>query len=368
MHVVIDGRMVSNTGIGRWLENIVAHLLRVNSGHRITVLVNPESERLRGFDGATRRLPRRAPIYSLREQWVLPLELRRCRPDLAHFPNFNVPLAARAPYVLTLCDIIYYCDPAACPSRLAHRYARAMIALAARRARKILTISEYSKREIVRHLGLPAEKVAVVYPAVRADRFRTGMPSVEIEAAKQKFGIHRPYIFYTGNHEPRKNLPALIRAFRSLATRRRWQLVLGGRLDPRRQSLYDEAADLIAGGDLRLCGEIPEADLSLLYAGASVFVFPSSCEGFGLPPLEAMACGAPVICADSTSLPEVVGDAALLVPPGDPNALTVALDRVLSSPGLREELRDKGLARARRFSWDRAALEVLALYEQALSG
>ncbi len=367
MHVVIDGRMVSNTGIGRWLENIVAHLLRAASGHRITVLVDRESERLRGFNGAARRLTRRAPIYSLREQWVLPLELRRCRPDLAHYPNFNVPLASRLPYVLTLCDIIYYCDPAACPSRLAHRYARAMISLAALRARKILTISEYSKREIIRHLGLPAEKVAVVYPAVRADCFRTGFPVAEIEAAKRKFGIHRPYIFYTGNHEPRKNLPTLLRAFRGLAARKRWQLVIGGRLDPRRRSFYDDAADLVATGDIRLCGEIHEPDLPLLYAGAEVFAFPSSCEGFGLPPLEAMACGTPVICSDATSLPEVVGDAAMLVPPGDPNALYAALERVLGSPGLREELRDKGLTRARRFSWDRAAREVLALYEQALS-
>lgn len=368
MHVVIDGRMVSNTGIGRWLENIVAHLLRAGSGHRVTVLVDGASERLRSFDGAARHLSYRAPIYSLREQWVLPLELRRCQPDLVHFPNFNVPLASSAPYVLTLCDIIYYCDLGACPSRLAHRYARTMIPLAARRARKILTISDYSKHEIIRHLDVPAGKIAVVYPAVRADRFRTGLPAADMEAAKRKFGIHRPYIFYTGNHEPRKNLPTLVRAFRGLAARKRWQLVLGGRLDPRRQSLYDGAADLVATGDVRLCGEIPEADLPLLYAGASVFVFPSSSEGFGLPPLEAMACGTPVICANTTSLPEVVGDAAVLVPPGDVNALFAALERVLSSPGLREELRDQGLARARRFSWDRAAREVLALYEQALSG
>jgi alpha-1,3-rhamnosyl/mannosyltransferase len=365
MHVLIDGRMVSHTGIGRWLENIVAHLLRANSGHRLTVLVDRASERVRGFDGATRRLTRRAPIYSLREQWVLPLELLRCRPDLAHYPNFNVPLAARTPYVLTLCDIIYYCDPAACSSRLAHGYARAMIALAARRARKILTISEYSKREIVRHLGVPAEKIAVVYPAVRADRFRSGLPAAEIEAARKKFGIHRPYIFYTGNHEARKNLPALLRAYRDLLPRR-WQLVIGGRLDARRNSFYEQAADLVATGDVRFCGEIHEPDLPLLYAGAEVFVFPSSYEGFGLPPLEAMACGAPVICSDATSLPEVVGDAAVLVPPGDVSALHAALELVLSSPGLRQELRERGLARVRRFSWDRAAREVLALYEQSV--
>ncbi len=368
MHVVIDGRMVSNTGIGRWLENIVAHLLRAGSGHRFTVLVDGESERLRSFNGAARHLSRRAPIYSLREQWVLPLELRRCRPDLAHYPNFNVPLAARAPYVLTLCDIIYYCDPAACPSRLAYRYARAMISLAARRARKILTISEYSKSEIVRHLGLPPDKIAVVYPAVRVDCFHARQPAAQIEATKRKFGIYRPYIFYTGNHEPRKNLPTLLRAFRDLGARKHLQLVIGGRLAPRRQSFYGSAADLVATGDVRLCGEIPEAELPLLYAGASVFVFPSSCEGFGLPPLEAMACGAPVICTDSTSLPEVVGDAAVLVPPGNSESLHAALERVLSSLGLREELREKGLARARRFSWDRAAREVLGLYEQALSG
>jgi glycosyltransferase involved in cell wall biosynthesis len=241
-----------------------------------------------------------------------------------------------------------------------------MIGLAVRRARRIYTISEYSKREIVAHLGVPREKVAVVYPAVSAERFRLSPPANAVETTRKKFGIVRPYLFYTGNHEPRKNLPLLLEVFRGLAAGERFQLVIGGRLDPRRRTFYDSAADLVASRDLVFTGELSEADLPLLYAGATAFVFPSAYEGFGLPPLEAMACGTPVVCANATSLPEVVGDAAVLVPPGDPYALREAISRVLASPGLRSELREQGIAQARRFSWDRAAREVIALYEEAV--
>jgi len=365
MNIVVDGRMVSNTGIGRLVENIVAHVCRMNSGHTITVLVNGASERVRQFPVTARRLRFSVPLYSLREQVLLPWEVARFRPDLVHYPHFNLPLFGPAPFVLTLCDLIYYLFPRACPSWIAHRYARAMIRAAVGKARKVITISEYSKRDLIRHLDVAPKKVAVVYPAVNLEMYRPDMPAGAADALRRKLGIERPYLFYTGNHEPRKNLARLIQAFRDLRGRRRYQLVLGGRLDPRRQALYDEAGDLVAGGEVIFCGEIREADLPLLYAGAALFVFPSEYEGFGLPPLEAMACGAPVICSSATSLPEVVGDAAVLVAPDSTDQLRRALEQVLDSPGLRAELREKGLGRARSFSWEAAARQVLDVYEDA---
>ncbi len=368
MHVVVDGRMVSNTGIGRWLENIVAHLAQNNSRHRITVLVNRDSQRVRPFAISTRRLAISAPLYSLREQLILPWEVSRCRPDLVHYPNFNLPLIGRAPYVLTLCDLIYYLSARACPSWLAHQYARRMIRAAVGRARKVITISEYSKRDIVGHLGVKEDKIAVVYPAVNLETYRPDRPTTNGRPMQEKLGVNRPYILYTGNHEPRKNLLRLMEAYRELSCRREYQLVLGGRRDPRRKALYDAAADLVARGEVIFCGEVAEADLPQLYAGASLFVFPSSYEGFGFPPLEAMACGAPVICSTATSLPEVVGEAALLVSAESTAELRQAMERALGSASLRDELRERGLARARSFSWTAAAQQVLAVYEEAVLG
>jgi glycosyltransferase involved in cell wall biosynthesis len=366
MHIVIDGRMVSNTGIGRWLQNIVSHLIRLGSPHRFTVLVNRDSEHVRRFAGCTRRLAFSAPIYSLREQVLLPLEAARCRPDLVHYPNFNFPLAATTPCVVTLCDLIYYLFPQACPSWLAHQYARRMIQWSANRARKLVTISEYSKQDLIRWLGVREEKVVVAYPAVDLDLYRPDHDPEAIEAVRQKLGIDRPYLFYTGNHEPRKNVHRLVQAFREMKGRDDFQLVVGGLIDPRRKPLYDGAAELVERRQVIFSGQIPEAELPLVYAGASLFVFPSSYEGFGLPPLEAMASGVPVITSSASSLPEVVGEAAIQVSAESVEEIRWAMERVLGDRDLWRELRQKGLARARTFSWEAGARQVLAAYEAAV--
>lgn len=364
MHILIDGRMISNTGIGRWLQNVVGHLTRIKSDHKITVLVNRDSEDVRSFQTETSQLQHSAPIYSIREQIVLPLLLVNKRPDVVHFPNFNVPLADRTPAVLTLCDLIYYMYRQACPSWIGHQYARFMIRAAARKARRIITLSEHSKRDLIRHLGCLPEKIVVVYPAIDSEVFRP-QDAASVEAAKRRFRIRRPYLFYTGNHEPRKNLERLIHAFRRLPNRRNFQLVLGGRIVRRRQEFYDGFADLVASGDVILSGEIPESDLPPLYAGAELFVFPSEYEGFGLPPLEAMATGVPVACSTATSLPEVVGDAAVLFDPGSTGEMVAAITRILGSRQLASELREKGFKRVRQFSWNSAAQQIMHIYEQA---
>jgi alpha-1,3-rhamnosyl/mannosyltransferase len=366
MHILIDGRMISNTGIGRWLQNVVGHLARIKCDHKITVLVNRDSEQVRSFCLPTSLLQYSAPIYSIREQIVLPLLLGNEHPDVVHFPNFNVPLVERAPLVLTLCDLIYYIYPQACPSWIGHQYARFMIRAAARKARRIITLSEHSKRDLILHLGCQQEKICVVYPAIDSEVF-CPQDSASVEAVKRRFGIQRPYLFYTGNHEPRKNLDRLVHAFRRLPNRRNFQLILGGRIGLRRQEFYDSIADLVASGEVVLTGEILESDLPALYAGAELFVFPSEYEGFGLPPLEAMATGVPVACSGATSLPEVVGDAAVLFDPGSTGEITAAMNRVLSSKQLGSELREKGFARVRQFSWSMAAQQIMGIYEQAVA-
>jgi len=366
MHILIDGRMISNTGIGRLLQNTVVHLTKIQSDHRITVVVNHNSQEVRSFRVETRPLPFAAPIYSIREQIVLPLLVGNERPDVVHYPNFNVPLADRTPTVLTLCDLIYYIHPQACPSRIAHQYARFMIRAASRKARRIVTLSEHSKRDLIRHLGCAPGKIAVVHPAIDSEVFRP-QNAAAVEAVKRTFGIQRPYLFYTGNHEARKNLGRLVEAFRGLPNRKNFHLVIGGRTDRRQQEFYNGIADLVASGDVILTGEIAESDLPALYAGAELFVFPSKYEGFGLPPLEAMATGTPVACSSATSLPEVVGDAAVLFDPSSTTEMVAAMARILDSKQLAGDLREKGFERVRQFSWNSAAEQILRIYEQAVA-
>jgi alpha-1,3-rhamnosyl/mannosyltransferase len=357
--------MVSNTGIGRWLQNMVRHVMAISSGHEITVLVN-RARGVRSFGIPVRELASDIPIYSIREQIILPLEIRKQRPDLVHYPNFNVPLMSSTASVVTLCDIIYYLFPKACPSRIGHEYARHMIATATRRAKKIVTISEHSKRDLVDHLKIAEDKVAVIYPGIDREAFRPDQPPEAIDTAKKKHGIERPYIFYTGNHEPRKNLRRLVEAYRRFSLKSDFQLVLGGRIDPRRQDFYREISDLVEARNVILAGEISESDLPLLYAGAQAFVFPSTYEGFGLPPLEAMSAGVPVACSSATSLPEVVGDAAILFAPESTDEMLSAMERILTDRSLAAELRRKGLEQANRFSWPAAAQQLIQVYEGAV--
>jgi alpha-1,3-rhamnosyl/mannosyltransferase len=368
MNILIDGRMISNTGIGRLLHNLVTHLLTVATGHHITVLVSKPGAGIRRFPEGTRCVRVGTPIYSIQEQLFLPSRLRALAPDLVHFPNFNVPLAGPRPYVLTLCDLIYYKWPHACPSPLAHAYVRWLMPRAARGAHTILTISQYSRGEIVERLGIDENRVRVVYPAADLTLFHPRQDPDRIAAIRTRYGIRTPYVFYTGNHEPRKGLADLLRAFRALPMRRDVQLLIGGPIDPRRAALYREAADLVTEGSVIFSGQLAEADLPAVYAGASVFVFPSHYEGFGLPPLEAMACGLPVVCSSATSLPEVVGDAAILVPPGSVEGLSHAIEAVLTDEALRRALCAKGLQRARQFSWALGAEEVLQVYREAVEG
>ncbi|HID89588.1 MAG TPA: glycosyltransferase family 1 protein, partial [Anaerolineae bacterium] len=192
---------------------------------------------------------------------------------------------------------------------------------------------------------------------------------------RRKYGLPERYILYLGSNKPHKNLVRLVEAW-ALVTKRgtrdtehgsRTTLVIAGAWDPRYPESR-ERAESLGLGNIRWLGPVPESDLPALYTGATVFVFPSLYEGFGLPVLEAMACGAPVICSNVSSLPEVAGDAAVTFTPTDPGAIADALDRVLNDAGLCADLRDRGLRRARLFSWDQSARRTLALYREVRAG
>jgi glycosyltransferase involved in cell wall biosynthesis len=266
---------------------------------------------------------------------------------------------------VTVHDLIYYLYPDQCPSKTAHYYARGMLRYAVNHARTVITVSHHSKHDLLTAFQIPSEAIRVILQA--ADD-RCGCASQDTATRNQvlqSYGIEPPYILYVGKHHPYKNIKTLLYAY---AAHRdvfdRFQLVIAGRRDPRQHDLYETARRLEAGHRIRFTDFVPEQDVFALYQGAQLFVFPSLYEGFGLPPLEAMACGVPVITSNAASLPEVVGDAALQVPPTDVTALADAMRRVLSDHTLWMTLKQKGLKRAQQFSWETAAIQLLQVYLQ----
>ncbi len=268
----------------------------------------------------------------------------------------------RVPTVLTVHDLIFRRYPAH-HKRLNRWYLNTTMPLFCRRADAIIAVSEQSKRDVIEAYGIPADKITVVYEAADP-RFRPQPPDA-VAAVRARYGLPERYVLFVSTIEPRKNLSRLLAAFERVhAAGLADALVIVGK----RGWLFDAFFADLERSPVRHAvlfpGFVPDADLPAVYAGAQVMAFPSEFEGFGLPVLEAMACGAPVVCSNTSSLPEVAGDAALLVDPLDVSALADALARVLQDAALREQMRARGLAQAARFSWARAAAETLAVYRR----
>ncbi|MFM8394069.1 MAG: glycosyltransferase family 4 protein, partial [Acidobacteriota bacterium] len=244
------------------------------------------------------------------------------------------------------------------------RRGKRRIPLMIRRASKIIAPSEWTRGEIIEHFGVEPERVRVIPEGAR----REMRPLSDEEAAGvlRKHGIDRSYLLYVGTIEPRKNLPTLLRAYDELlrSTPHRPQLVLCGGNGWKFDEVYQLVDELRLKEMVRFLGYVPDEDLPALYSAAECFLYPSVYEGFGLPPLEAMACGTPVITSNSSSLPEVVGEGGLMHAPEDYRSLTSGIARVLGENGLRDQLCEAGRQRSVLFSWDRAARETQALYDE----
>ncbi|PIE31580.1 hypothetical protein CSA56_17915 [candidate division KSB3 bacterium] len=362
MRIGIDARMLGNTGIGRYLDNLLRHLARIDSRNEYLVFINQDAVPTIEQDNVTYfPLPQYVPLYSLREQYGLPFQIRKRQPDIMYYPNFSLPLFQSCPYIVTIHDLIYYLYPDQCPSRAAHYYARFMIGYAAKHARIVLTDSQHSKNDLLEHFHLPPDNIHVVFPA--ADPRCVQSPVLSERMLQERFGLTAPYILYVGKHHSYKNIRGLIEAYliHSDITRH-FQLVIAGRCDLRQQDMYDMARNQKCAHQIVFTDFIEDDALFALYKHARLFVFPSLYEGFGLPPLEAMACGVPVVCSSAASLPEVVGDAALQFDPSDSQALAEQMKAVLTTPTLWKNLREEGLKRAERFSWEDAARQVLQIY------
>ncbi len=300
------------------------------------------------------------------EQGLQPWVIRRERLHLLHALAYVTPVIAPCPTVVTVHDLSFVRYPEAFRP-LNRLYLRVMTRRSVFRARRIITDSRSTQNDLVTLWGVSADRISVVPIGVEGD-YRPA-PAAEVEAFRRHRGLPDRFVLYLGTLEPRKNVTAAIAAFarwvQATGDRKTW-LVVAGAKGWYYQTVFARVQALGLADRVLFPGYVPAAELPAWYRAAEVFVYPSLYEGFGLPPLEAMACGTPVITSNTSSLPEVVGDAALLVDPYDVEAIAEALARLLEDEELRQRLREAGLARARQFSWERTARETLAAYRLAL--
>ncbi|HLF28389.1 MAG TPA: glycosyltransferase family 1 protein [Anaerolineae bacterium] len=369
-HVAISAHLLAphgsvgyrSAGIHTYLTHLLHNLPRVDEAFRYTVYTRalpaiPARLRSTGW-------PTAHPLGRIAwEQLAQPFALRRDQPDLLHATAFVAPILSNLKTVITVYDLSFalFPDLFRGPSLV---YLRLFARWSVRRARRIITISDHTRRDVQRLYHVPLDCIDVAYPGVEA-RFRP-LPRAAVETFRRKHALPDRFCLYLGTLEPRKNLARLIDAVSSLGSRD-LRLVLVGGKGWLVEDLFAKVESLGLAERVRFIGYAPAADLPLWYNAATAFVYPSLYEGFGLPPLEAMACGTPVIASNAAALPEVVGDAGLSVGPEDVAGLAQALRRVWDDATLRAELSRRGLAQARRFTWEATARSTVESYRKALN-
>jgi glycosyltransferase involved in cell wall biosynthesis len=366
MHIGIDARLVYYTraGIGEYTLRLTQALANTFSEHRFTVLRDRRDKQpllqASNVEGKTSFVPSHHRL----EQRFLHWSVNGLGVDVFHSPDFIPPLKAKGPLVITIHDLAFLIYPQFVTKDSAHYYGQ--IDRAVRRADAIIAVSESTRHDLIKMLGAPDDKITVIYEA--ADPlFQPSDRTVALQSVQALFDIPEDFILFVSTIEPRKNVPGLLRAYRRLRDKYKLTpaLVLAGAPG----WLSEDVSKLVEELDLKphchFLGRVSNHDLHHLYNAALCLVHPAFYEGFGLTPLEAMACGTPVIASNVSSLPEVVGDAALLINPENDEEITVALWRVLTDATLRAELRAKGLRRAGAFSWERAARQTMDVYLKA---
>jgi|SRR5579859_593426 len=378
MRVVINGWFAAHdahTGSGQYLRALLEWLPRVAPEHEYHLVVPQAGAAAAAAPQAAgyQVHPIRCGISNLAkvrfEQWQFPRLCRALRADLAHVPYWAPPLASPAPIVVTIHDII----PLVLPEYrggLAVRLYSALVSAAAPGAALVLTDSQASAHDIQQHLRIPAEKIRTVYLAADPAYSPRGDWRVD-DPIREKYGLPEGYVFYCGGFDRRKNLRALLSAWTwpAGAIGQSYPLVIAGKLPAPDGVLFEDlpalASELEVADTVKFIGALDEADKPALYRGATVFAYPSRYEGFGLPPLEAMASGVPVVTTTGGSLPEVVGSAGYLLPPDDTRNFGAAIITIVVEPQVHDDLRARGLAQAKKFSWEKTARETAQAYTEA---
>lgn len=354
-------------GVSIYTRSLLQALGESSGTHRYIAFRGLDSAPVPGVDSAISLLPTHHALLRIGwEQVAVPIEARRRHIDLLHGTVNVVPIASMVPSVVTVHDLAFLRHPERFPaSKVA--YLRAAVAASVRRARRVIAVSATTARDLQELLGVSAERITVIYPGVDSS-FRP-RPPAEVEAFRREVFGGRPYVLFVGTLEPRKNIDVLIRAFAAAKRDLGFPHVLalvGGR-GWMFESIFTLIADLGIERDVRSVDYVAQELLPLWYNGADLFVYPSVYEGFGLPVLEAMASGAPVITSSVGSMAEIAGDASLAVEPGSQELLQMAIGGLIQDPSRRDQLRAAGLARAADFGWRRAAAATVGVYESIMA-
>jgi glycosyltransferase involved in cell wall biosynthesis len=370
-HVGVNAHLLSLTegyrsaGIASYIVNLLRHLPGTASEMEYTVFLS--ERRYEGPPGLRLQISRlptnRPPVRIVWEQALLPWVARREGIDLLHNMAFVGPLASTCPFVVTVHDLSFLFYPHSFRS-LRRIYLRVFARMSVRRARRVIAVSESTKRDLVEIYGISPAKIDVIHNGVDAS-FQP-LPADQVDAFRLQRGLPDRFVLFVGTLEPRKNIARLIEAYARLPQERPPLVLVGGK-----GWFYDEIFGRVEALELtdevHFVGFVPAEDLPLWYNAAELFVYPSMYEGFGLPPLEAMACGTAVITSTASSLPEVVGKAGQLADPTDTDALATAMEQVLGNRDLQEQMQAAGLVQAAGFSWEKAARQTVDSYRRALT-
>lgn len=363
MRVGLDANPIFRTraGVGQYAARLVERMSAVSRGDEFFLYYwGPEAPLSEEWLARDNVVVRRAS-----SKGAFAAKVRADRIDLFHGTNFRRRASGLRGSVITIHDLALKIYPHLRRRWLGDWFGFLKTSRDARRCERVIAVSESTARDIVRHIGILREKVRVI-PLAAGEEFRPVDDPVRREELLARIGMARSrYLLFSGTLEPRKNVPVLLRAYAGLRDEfPETGLILAGMPGWKSGEVTDFIRANALGEEVRITGYLPPRDLTVLYSGAAVFVLPSLYEGFGLPPLEAMACGAPVVVSSGGSLPEIVGDAAIVVPPDDVEGYRREIARILSSPELAQELREKGFRQAARYSWDRTAAETLAVYRE----
>ncbi len=370
MHIGIDARLFGpeQGGLGRYIEQLVLHLEKTNTDDTFTIFL-----RRQNWDSYIPVNPRfhkvlaDIPWYGWKEQLLLSKIFRSAKVDLLHFPHWNVPLGYNEPFIVTIHDLLLMHYPTRAASTLGpltywfkQLMYKKVLRHAAKKSQHIIATSEFTKQDIHKTLHIPLEKITTTYQAAFSKPARK-----ETSLNLSSYGITKPYLLYVGVAYPHKNLDQLIKAWEIFCQQTTdYQLVLIGKENFFYQKLQSNLPAATPNKPI-FTGFIPDEQLPFFYKNASLYVFPSLYEGFGLPPLEAMSYGLPVAASTSTCLPEILGSAAVFFDPRDPKALAGVLFDTLKNPKLLKQLTRDGYEWCSRYSWEKLTIETLTIYHRA---
>lgn len=369
----IDARLFGTaqaTGIGAYTEELIANLISFDKRNQYIVFVLPEvADTFPFYAKNLKKWPVNYKHYTYSEQLFYPFILKSAKLDLIHYTNFNTPvLFTTQKSVVTVHDLtLWFFLGRKQKSWLRRMIYRYVIRKSCENATRIIAVSKGTKVDIIKYLDINQDKIDVVYESA-PKRYREKIDKKRLEMVKGKYNISKPYFLYVGEQRPHKNLVRLIRAFATFKRQYQldYQLVLIGKINTKEPEIPETIKQLGLQDDVITTGYIADKDLPLFYAGAFAFVFPSLYEGFGIPPLEAMAAGIPVLSSNASVMPEILGDAALFFDPKNLENMAQTMYKLATTYRLQKELRDKGFKQIKKYSYTKMARETLDVYKKAL--